>query len=177
MFVANWQQPFLAFPAMKAKAAEIKHCLRPLLEVWRLHYMSPHSQEDAEVLLLLQRAADMDDLLDQDRTQAVLLYQDCIRLCVLGFEYFGLMGRLMKRFLLQGDMAFNVTFKAHWLCHGLLESHVLSPRVGACYGQEDLMQIVRRMVSVCTQARNPVATVQTAMQKYVMALHVDYSRM
>ena len=83
----------------------------------------------------------------------------------------------MKRFVLQGDMAFNVTFKAHWLCHGLLESHVLSPRVGACYGQEDLMQIVRRMVSVCTQARNPVATVQKAMQKYVMALHVDYSRM
>ena len=28
MFVANWQQPFLAFPAMKARAAEIKHCLR-----------------------------------------------------------------------------------------------------------------------------------------------------
>ena len=64
--MANWQQPFLAFPAMKAKAAEIKHCLRPLLEVWRLHYMSPHSQEDAEVLLLLQRAAEMDELLDQD---------------------------------------------------------------------------------------------------------------
>ena len=76
------------------------------------------------------------------------------------------MGRLMKRFLLQGDMAFNVTFKAHWLCHGLLESHFLSPRVGACYGQEDPMQIVRRMVSVCTRSRNPVATVQN-----------DYSRM
>lgn len=177
MFVANWQQPFLAFPAMKAKAAEIKHCLRPLLEVWRLHYMSPRSQEDAEVLLLLQRAVEMDELLDQDPSRAVLLYQDCLRLCVLGFEYFGLMGRLMKRFLLQGDMAFNVTFKAHWLCHGLLESHFLSPRVGACYGQEDLMQIVRRMVSVCTRSRNPVATVQKAMQKYVMALHVDYSRM
>ena len=57
--MANWQQPFLAFPAMKAKAAEIKHCLRPLLEVWRLHYMSPRSQEDAEVLLLLQRAVEM----------------------------------------------------------------------------------------------------------------------
>ena len=28
--------------------------------------MSPHSQEDAEVLLLLQRAAEMDELLDQD---------------------------------------------------------------------------------------------------------------
>ena len=25
MFVANWQQPFLAFPAMKARAAEIKN--------------------------------------------------------------------------------------------------------------------------------------------------------
>ena len=36
------------------------------------------------------------------------------------------------------------------------------------------MQIVRRMVSVCTRSRNPVATVQKAMQKYVMALHVDY---
>ena len=82
------------------------------------------------------------------------------------------MGRLMKRFLLQGDMAFNVTFKAHWLCHGLLESGFLSPRVGACYGQEDLMQIVRRIVSVCTRSRGPVAAVQKAMQKYVMALHV-----
>ena len=129
--MANWQQPFLAFPAMKAKAAEIKHCLRPLLEVWRLHYMSPHSQEDAEVLLLLQRAAEMDELLDQDPTQAVLLYQACLRLCVLGFEYFGLVGRLMKRFVLQGDMAFNVTFKAHWLCHGLLENSLLKSK-GRC---------------------------------------------
>ena len=109
-----------------------------------VHYMSPHSQEDAEVLLLLQRAVEMDELLDQDPSRAVLLYQDCLRLCVLSFEYFGLMGRLMKRFLLQGDMAFNVTLKAHWLCHGLLESHFLSPRAGACCGQEDLMQIVRR---------------------------------
>ena len=60
--MANWQQPFLAFPALKAEAAEVKHCLRPLFEVWRLHYMSPDSQEDTEVLLLLQRAAEMDEL-------------------------------------------------------------------------------------------------------------------
>ena len=46
-------------------------------------------------------------------------------------------------------MAFNVTFKAHWLCHGLLESGFLSPRVGACMGKEPCSRRTEGHAKVC----------------------------
>ena len=75
----------------------------------------------------------------------------------------------------EGKLLFNCTFKSHWLSHACLLSGFISPRVGQCYVQEDLMEKVRRLVALCCRGRRPISAVHKALSKYSVALHVEFS--
>ena len=71
---------------------------------------------------------------------------------------------------------FNITLKSHYLCHIAVNSRWLNPRLGWCYAGEDLMQKMKKLAATSCKARNHITTFEKMHDKYLHALHYEFSR-
>ena len=117
----------------------------------------------------------MDHLLDHAGKH--LRAEDVRQLQQLHEQHSCLCSALMRHFTAnEGKLLFNVTFKQHWLSHCVDRSLFLSPILGQCYAQEDLMGRVRKLVAISTHGRKGASAIAKTMQRYARALHFEFTR-
>ena len=71
---------------------------------------------------------------------------------------------------------FNITVKSHYLCHIALTCQWLNPRLGWCYGGEDLMHRLKILAASCCRARSIYKVFEKMNEKYLWGLHYEYTR-
>lgn len=67
---------------------------------------------------------------------------------------------------------FCMTKKFHDFFHLAQRANQISPTLGSCMLQEDLMGRVKRLVAQCVQGSKPLTACNKALAKYRLALHV-----
>ena len=67
---------------------------------------------------------------------------------------------------------FNVTIKAHYVIHCVLDAEHINPRLTWCYAGEDMMFRVRRLLATCTYNTLTSESIRKFVQKYVFGVHL-----
>ena len=135
-----------------------------------------HAKVDQQIALALRTSRDMDAVLDNS-TSMHLTPSEVAELRQLHESHSCLCCALLRHFTTsEGKLLFNVTFKMHWLSHCVDRSFFISPKLGQCYAQEDLMGRVRKLVAISTHGRKGASAIAKTMQRYTRALHFEFSR-
>ena len=71
---------------------------------------------------------------------------------------------------------FNMTIKAHYLAHTILQSQWLNPKLGWCYSGEDFMQHTRRLMHRCTVGNTAERAGVKFASQYRIGLHCILQR-
>ena len=131
------------FPCLKGKAAEIRHFAAPLYDVVKRHLdrASPaHRQVHLGFVLILKLEEILDDHADAHTFPQEVA--DEFFKCAWGFVA---LSSALHQFYKE-RVIFNYTIKFHYLLHlGLIGRHI-NPRLGWCYGGEDFMMKVKKLV-------------------------------
>jgi hypothetical protein len=166
------QAPFDSYPRLKGRATEVRNLGEALLDVWS-RYMTHGDVQHEQIKLLLQRSIRMEVLLRD--------YKDCVRLpddkraefMKCGFDYLVVYNALANHYMNEGSLLFNITIKSHYLCHCILRSEYLNPRLGWCYAGEDYMNLSKRIMSSCLRGNSHLDAVNKFAGKYRVALHME----
>ena len=147
----NAEYPDKFYPRLKGKAAETRNLARPLLEVWRLH-MDRTSMQHKQIELALDYSGRMEEIVDGHSGTPRLPRAAREELLEKGFLFLQLFNALADHYsrLAPAKRLFNMTIKAHYLAHTILQSQWLNPKLGWCYSGEDFMQHTRRLMHRCT---------------------------
>ena len=71
---------------------------------------------------------------------------------------------------------FDMTIKAHYLAHTLLQSEWLHPKYGWCYNGEDFMQHTKRLHARCTHGNSGAQSTMKFCQIYRVGLHCIFEK-
>lgn len=155
-------------PNLKGKAATVRAFQPVLIEVFKKH-MSPANEQHRDMLVAMQASKRIDDTLAAYKYAARFppevserFRSDCYTFC-----------QCQHALVLHFHPAvplFNATIKSHYLAHIGLIGGFINPSLGACWGGEDLMQSVRRLIVSSSNGSSPQVAQLTAMEKYVSAL-------
>lgn len=157
------------FPALKGKAAEVKHLARPLLACCKT-YMSSDNVQHKQVILGMEMVVKMESALDSNPDEYVLprTVVDEFQKAALAFHQ--LNTSLANFYHPQTIQLFHHTIKMHYLLHISDMATHLHPRLAWCYAGEDLMGIARNIVQSSQRGVAQHMHGAKAMGKYVQGL-------
>jgi hypothetical protein len=174
--VAN---PELSMPCLKGRAIEVRDIGPPLLIVFQSFMLDgccdvPPIQQQ-QISIALQKSIAMDTILHDNRHVIKFTNEVYQAFETAGFTYlivFNALGTYYAETHVPAKKIFDVTIKAHYVGHCIIEAEFLNPRIGWCYAGEDFMFRVRRLLSSCTHNSTPSQSVRLFIKKYVIAMHL-----
>ena len=180
----NAENHEISMPCLKGRAAEVKHIGAPLLHVFREHKhnrsaMVPPTQI-LQIEIALRSSARVDLIMEENRSVIKLPREAYTEFRKVGFDFlvcFNALGHYYSEEHTPAIRLFNVTTKAHYLAHVILQGEFINPRLGWCYAGEHLMFHARRLMQKCMAHNTPgKATVKFAKQ-YRLGMHLTFERM
>ena len=171
----NPDQPHLHYPALKGKAAELRHLAGPMLLVWQ-KYMDTTNLQHVQIQLVLEKSREMEQILSDNPSCVRLPEPLRSELVQLGFDFLIIYNSLAYHYatLAPARRLFNITIKFHYFAHTLLQSRWLNVRFGWCYSGEDFMQQCKRVHLRCAKgAKGDLVQIKFA-KMYRHGLHFEY---
>lgn len=157
------------FPSLKAKAAEVRHLLGPMLYAFN-KLCNEAIQQHQEIRLLLEAALQMEAVMDGCADRYSLPPPAARQFREAAFAFMQLNTSLAHHYHPRGIALFHCTIKFHYLLHLGLISSYMSPKVGWCFGGEDFMQRIKSVVQASQRASGPHLVVAKTIRKYVQGM-------
>ena len=167
-----------AFPRLKGRAGEVKHLSKALLFVFD-NNKDPDSQIHAMISLLMRRFIAMDDILDAypPHVYPKLPLEEAAAFENAGFEALACLTHVADHFMrVEPLQLFNITIKAHYIVHIAVNAKFLNPRMAMCYGNEDYMHHMKRLVSMSIRGTKASDASKKISDKIRHAWHQQMSR-
>ena len=161
------------FPALKGKAAELRHFAVPLHAVC-LQFLDQSVEEHRLMTTLALLATKIETLLDTHAdvfrmpATAATELQNYIR----GFVQ--TTSALAHHFHPRHVVLFNFTIKCHYAIHLAILAPCLNVRMAWCYAGEDLMQKVKGIAKTCHPGTKVWQVPNKVMQKYTLGLGMAF---
>ena len=168
-------KPHDAYPKLKGRAAEVRNLVEPLLHVWEEH-CDKRVVQHVQITLLLQRSMDMGNILSSNKDEVVLPVSDRSHFKKVGFQYLVLFNALGNHYTSVGKKLFNVTIKAHYVAHSILQAEYINPRLGWCYAGEDFMRVSKHLMAVCVQGNSPNGASRKFGSLYRIGMHLSMTK-
>ena len=175
---SNKLNPHGSMPNFKAKAAVMKGLARPLASTFR-HFAKVVAALPAiqitQICMALDASATLDEIIDDNPDAYVFDDATYASFKEAGFKYmvlFNALGRFYSEVHRPALKLFNITIKAHLLCHCVLQAEFVNPRLGWCFYGEDFMQKMRKLLQVCAHSNGPRQAMNEVHARYRCALHV-----
>ncbi len=164
-----------AYPQLKTKAAETAAIVQALAAIWP-QYMNPDDPDHQQIMLALSFSRDLDNMVGQidtwspeaDLAEQMLFTGKCMLQCCTA---------LNKSYLNKGHLAFHLTFKHHWLVHGLQLARYLSPRHTWTYSGEDYMSKCKTLMASCLKGRGLRSSMDRFMRQYTDAMTIEFAEL
>lgn len=149
---SNTESPHMHYPKLKGRAAELRHLGRPLLLLWR-KWMDRGDIQHKQIEIALDCSARMEEIVSGDLDKFRLPERARIELQEKGFLFLTLFNALANHYSTRvpARKLFDITIKAHYLAHNLLQSQWIHPRLAWNYSGEDFMQHMKRIHARCTK--------------------------
>ena len=167
------RSPKTNYPCLKGKGGEVKTLAFAMQLVWQRLVDRPgaaHREHDNKVASCLAHLLDFTNVVDtyNDENFMTLRDADHLKSSVHAFmhDYIWLALKADAREL----KLFSATPKLHWLWHWAARALYLSPRRGACWGDEDLMRLFKGLAQSCAPGR------QLHLVPHAMAVKYRYAR-
>ena len=159
-------------PCLKARGAQIKSAV-PAISLVFAKYANPDDEQHADILTCLGYTREIDTILDSNSSDYVLPPLDAARLQECCWRFCQYIRKLVKYFHPRNMNAFHYTLKMHYLVHfGMVVSY-MNPALGSCHSGEDLMKIVKRLISHSAVGARPATALKKAMGRYADGLALD----
>ena len=166
--------PEVAQPRLKGQAGELKHLTKALLHVWEGHRGT--SVVHQQISLLLKKFIVLDGILDEHPAH---VYPKLPQAAANDFETAGFSAAALLNAIADHYMRvdpkplFNLTIKAHYFIHIAIQARFVNPRLAICYGGEDYMHHMKRMVQSCCRATTAQNIGKKMLDKIRLAMHVE----
>ena len=174
--VAN---PELYMPFLKGRSIEVRDIGPPLLEAFRSFMGMPCTDvpmmQQQQILLALQNSIAMDTIIHDNAKAITFSGQVLTEFQAAGYNYlilFNALGTYYAETHAPAKKIFDVTIKAHYLAHCVVEAEFMNPRLGWCYSGEDFMFRIRRLLATCCYNSSPSASVVIFIKKYLSGMHL-----
>ena len=164
---ANWRT---GFPKLKGRAAEIKHFIPALSYAWGKIMTSGNNLHEM-ISIALRANHEMDKILDDHPTHFVLPTDVADNFVTHAMLFLNQYTTLAEEYNKDGAMVFNLTVKAHLVCHIALRCHSLNPRRSWCFSGERMMLLVRKLGQSCVSGTRPWNVGDKILVKYRHALN------
>ena len=176
--ITNTAAPHETFPALKGRAAEVRHLGPALLHVWNLHRHRDGRDRSIHTTIYmgLQMSVKMETILDEhpraiklpvaaadDFANATFDYLACFTAAADWFCFSAPLGQRRK--------LFSITIKAHYVAHAALQARFINPRLGWCYAGEDYMAKCKHLMAACVRGNNASKASEKFAQKYRLGMH------
>lgn len=160
------------FPRLKGQAAELRHFVPVLKDVFAKH-MDPSCRQHKQVKLMLEHCHNLESILDR--------FSDCYAFTVDASRSFNgscwvifqLTTGLANHYHERNIMLFNLTIKFHYMLHLGLICKYINPRRTWCYVGEDFMKRLKHLIQASHFGASPVLVVSKVMRKYVLGLGLN----
>ena len=126
------------FPALKGKAAEIRHAVGVLRKVFG-DLCDRANKQHKQALFCLNAASTIEDLLDEFKEVFRLPAPAASTFEKTSFQFAQVQAALAAHYAEQNMCLFHVTLKSHDFLHIALQAKYINPRIGWCYTGEDMM--------------------------------------
>ena len=161
---------------LRAKAAEAKGFGKTLLNAW-LVFSNPDDPVHKRITVMLKLNCKMEDIIDEHRDSMRFpdkVAEDFRKTC---FSMFHLQHGLQMHFKEHGNTKlFNMTSKAHFLCHIAINSKHLNPRKTWCFQGEDQMRRVQRLAQSCLRRLNGMDATTKMVKHLRLAMHFSWRK-
>ena len=171
--------PELSQPKLKGQAGEIKHLSKALLSVFKAHKTRGfviHGQ----IALMMKKWIEMDDMLDAHPAHLFpkLPAAKAGEFETLAFDSLALLTSIADFYTKPPDpkALFNITIKAHYIGHCGLMARFVNPRLAICYGGEDYMKHMKRLVAATIRGTTASQISKKMCDKIRHAMHVEMTR-
>ena len=171
----NKKAPHASHPRLRGKAAEVRHLLPLVAELWE-RFGRRDVEHDQHVRVVLQRLVRLQRILDEEPgcflpAAAAEEFKTCVDRLVVHCQWLSADARAKGQFL------HNLTIKFHMLVHLAEQSLVISPRVGRCYLDEDYVGTMK-LVAAASCSGVFIGTIsKTVAMKYRTGINIRYCRM
>lgn len=174
-FVAP-EQPTKQYPKLKGKGAEVKDLVLPVMDVWAEH-MNKRSEHDQHVLAALRAQVEVQTLLSENATRAILPKQVVSKLqrsMMRMLQEYSVLANYADR---NGDLLFSVLPKHHWAYHIGEHAAFVNPRKGNTMIDEDFVGRVKDIVCACVSGTKPHAVPEKVVLKYRLGMRLLLDRL
>jgi hypothetical protein len=178
---SNKTHPFSNMPCFKAKAAAMKGLAGPLLITFK-HFAREcpalPSTQLTQIMMALESSHKLDTIIDDYKEEYVYPAAVYAEFKGAGFRYmvlFNALGRYYSEVHEPAMKLFDVTIKAHMLCHCVLQAEFVNPRLGWCYYGEDFMQKMHKLLQCCCLSNAHVGAMNESLLRYSVALHILFT--
>ena len=159
-------------PCLKARGAQVKSAV-PALKIVFAKYADAGNEQHNDILTALGYTREIDTILDGNITEYVLPPLDAARLQECCWRFCQYMTKLVKYFHPRDMNVFHYTLKMHYLIHFGMVASYMNPALGSCHSGEDLMKIVKRLISQSAVGSKPAPALKKAMGRYAAGLELD----
>ena len=171
-------------PCLVGRAGEIRSLAPALLYVFqqfrgRVCGEVPATQM-AQVELGLKASIRMDVILEENKSCVKcppVVYDEFATAGMNFLIIFNALGNYYSDVRRPAMKLFNVTIKAHYLCHCILQAKHLNPRLGWCYAGEDVMFRVRRLLASNTKHNSPSNCTNSFATQYRVGMHLLFKNL
>jgi len=155
--------PHKKHPKLKGRAAEVRGLVYSLVHVFD-KYKDPTNLQHVQIMICLKKSCTLEQMLEDHRGDYAIPREYADEFEAVGLDFLVVYGALAKYYTDRGRKLFNLTIKAHYLAHAILNARFISPRMAWTYMGEDFMRVSRRLLAVCCAGNKPEqATVKFAM--------------
>jgi len=164
-------------PQLKGTAGEIKHLSKALLHVFKAYKVRGHATY-GQIALLMKKWIRMDDILDAHPPHIFprLPMDEANEFELLGFDSCALLTSIATFYMVdEPKPLFNLIIKTHMLIHCAVQARYLNPRLAICYGGEDYMKHMKRMVAMSVRGTNAAQISKKLVDKDRAASHIEMS--
>jgi hypothetical protein len=157
------------FPSLKAKGAETRHLVEPLLAVME-KLADQDVREERLMKMLLKHAARLERILDENASEYKLSIHAAQEFQESTEAIVQINTSLGHAFHQRGILLFHTVIKFHYVLHIGLISHFINPRLGWCYAGEDFMHRIKTIAQASQSGTPPSLAVAKMMRKYSQGL-------
>ena len=160
------------YPKLRGKAAEIKYFAGAMLHVWT-KYASSKLHIHKTITTYLKLNLEVEELLILHRDKVCFPEKDAEQFQNLVTSMLLAMTQIADHFIEQ--KMFNITQKAHFLQHISLLAGCVNPRLSWCFMGEDMQRRMSTLAKCCVQGQKAGQTIHKVIQRYRLALHIQFT--
>ena len=151
------------------RGIQIKHLVPVVAEVLRSKY-NPTNPQHRDMLEGLAASEQVDKIIGRNMMNYRPSEADAVLLVDSAYEFNRRNAALIQYFRSVKKNLFNFTIKFHYLLELALVGEYTNPSYGSCYQGEEMMAVVRKLISSCATSARPEVAANNAMQKYIGGL-------